>query len=256
MRTDTLGGAARADTVALVTQRDSIRATVVAAQTDLDRLREASAAIDLEEDREREQANAVAPPLALLASAFVLHAIVGFAVAFFGELRRPRLSSAAETEKVLGVRVLSTIEPSAPSIERTRRQSDREAPRYVDPNAEGYQLAYLGLATEHPTVLSAIVTGDDPRISAVVACNLAAIAATKRATRSSSNWNTAAALPRCSMRAPFQECQRSLAKASRGRMQRSRLKSAGRVRSTSYHMVGCRSIRALWQRPWEKQPVD
>src|SRR4029077_1623067 len=51
VRTDTLGGAARADTAALVARRDSIRATVVAAQADLDRLREASAAIDLEEDR-------------------------------------------------------------------------------------------------------------------------------------------------------------------------------------------------------------
>jgi hypothetical protein len=176
VRTDTLA-AARVDTSALVAQRDSNRAAFIAAQSDLDRMRETSRAIDLEEDRERERANAVAPPLALLASAFVLSAIVGFAFAFFGELRRPRLSSATETEKVLGVRVLSTIEPSAPSAERTRRQSDREAPPYVDPNAEGYQLAYLGLATEHPTVLSAIVTGDDPRISAVVACNLAAIAA-------------------------------------------------------------------------------
>jgi Mrp family chromosome partitioning ATPase len=176
VRTDTLA-AAPVDTAALAAQRDSNRATFTAAQAELDRLREVSAGLDLEEDRERERANAVAPPLALLASAFVLSAIVGFAVALFGELRRPRLSSAAETEKVLGVRVLSTIEPSAPSVERTRRQSDREAPPYVDPHAEGYQLAYLGLATEHPTVLSAIVTGDDPRISAVVACNLAAIAA-------------------------------------------------------------------------------
>jgi Mrp family chromosome partitioning ATPase len=38
-------------------------------------------------------------------------------------------------------------------------------------------LAYLGLALDQPTLLVATVTGDDPVISAVVTCNLAAVAA-------------------------------------------------------------------------------
>jgi hypothetical protein len=69
------------------------------------------------------------------------------------------------------------VEMSMPSVDRGRRKADRAAPPYFDPGAEGYQLAYLGLATEHPTVLLTTVTGDDPAIAAVVACNLAAIAA-------------------------------------------------------------------------------
>jgi len=87
------------------------------------------------------------------------------------------VTDANELERVLGVRVLSTIETSMPSVDRGRRQADRAAPPYFDPGAEGYQLAYLGLANEHPTLLSATVTGDDPAVAALVACNLAAVAA-------------------------------------------------------------------------------
>lgn len=87
------------------------------------------------------------------------------------------MSNANEVERLLGVRVLSTVETPMPSVERGRRQADKEAPPYFDPGAEGYQLAYLGLATEHATELMATVTGDDAGIAAVVACNLAAIAA-------------------------------------------------------------------------------
>jgi Mrp family chromosome partitioning ATPase len=119
----------------------------------------------------------VAPPLALLASAFVLSAIIGFGAAFVGELRRPRVSEANELERVLGIRVLSTVETPMPSVDRGRRQADRSAPPYFDPGAEGYQLAYLGVATEHATELMVTITGDDPAIAAVVACNLAAVAA-------------------------------------------------------------------------------
>jgi Mrp family chromosome partitioning ATPase len=103
--------------------------------------------------------------------------VIGFAAAFFGEVRRPRISNSHEVERLLGVRVLSTVETPMPSVDRGRRQADKDAPPYFDPGAEGYQLAYLGLATEHATELMATVTGDDAGIAAVVACNLAAIAA-------------------------------------------------------------------------------
>lgn len=166
-----------ADTVLHVAARDSVHAALDEANAELTRRRATANALDLEEERARERASAVAPPLALLASAFVLSAVIGFAAAFLGELRRPRVSDANELERLLGVRVLSTVETPMPSAERGRRQADRAAPPYFDPGAEGYQLAYLGLATEHATELMASVTGDDPAIAAVVACNLAAIAA-------------------------------------------------------------------------------
>jgi Mrp family chromosome partitioning ATPase len=107
----------------------------------------------------------------------VLSAVIGFAAALIGELRRPRVTDATELERLLGIRVLSTVERSMPSTERGRRQADRAAPPYLDPGAEAYQLAYLGLATEHPALLSATVTGDDPSVVAIVAANLAAVAA-------------------------------------------------------------------------------
>jgi Mrp family chromosome partitioning ATPase len=165
------------DTSLQVATRDSARLAMQQAGDSIARLRAISQRLDLDEDRARERAAAVAPPLALLASAFVLSAVVGFAVAFFDELRRPRVADAHELERMLAIRVLSTVEPAMPSVERGRRRADRAAPPYLDPGAEGYQLAYLGLATGHPTLLSATVTGDEPSIAAVVACNLAAVAA-------------------------------------------------------------------------------
>jgi Mrp family chromosome partitioning ATPase len=107
----------------------------------------------------------------------VLSWVIGFAVAFVGELKKPRVSHARELERFLGVRVLATVETPMPSVDRGRREADRAAPPYFDPGVEGYQLAYLGLATDHPTLLMATITGDDPAIAAVVACNLAAVAA-------------------------------------------------------------------------------
>lgn len=165
------------DTLPTIARRDSARLAMQQANDSLAGLRARVESIERDEDRARELATRVAPPLALLASAFVLSAVMGFAAAFIGELRRPRVSDANELERFLGVRVLSTVETPMPSVERGRREADRAAPPYFDPGAEGYQLAYLGLATEHPTLLTATVTGDDVGIAAVVACNLAAVAA-------------------------------------------------------------------------------
>jgi len=166
-----------ADTAGLLAARDSIAAVLRQADEELARRRTTARELDLREERARERANAVAPPLALLAAAFVLSAVIGFAFAFVGELRRPRVSDSKELERFLGVRVLSTVETPMPSADRGRRQADRSAPPYFDPSSEGYQLSYLGLATEHPSLLMTTITGDDPAIAAVVACNLAAVAA-------------------------------------------------------------------------------
>lgn len=164
------------DTAALLRTRDSLRAEMERSRVELARRRDISIVTDLEERRARERATEVAPTLALLAAAFVLSAVFGFAAAFIGEVRRPRVSDEVELERFLGVRVLSSVEMSQPSAERGRRQADRAAPRYLSPTSEGYQLAYLGLSNSHPALLMATVTGDDPSIAAVVACNLAAVA--------------------------------------------------------------------------------
>ena len=165
------------DTVTPLALRDSARLAIQQNGDSLARLRAVAQALDRDEEQARERATRVAPPLALLASAFVLSAVIGFATALIGELRRPRVSDANELERFLGIRVLSTIETPMPSVDRGRREADRAAPPYFDPGAEGYQLAYLGLATDHPALMSATVTGDETAIAAVVACNLAAVAA-------------------------------------------------------------------------------
>lgn len=165
------------DTAELLTRMDSLMRAVAFAEQELIRRRAVARDLDLEEERARERANAVAPPLALLAAAFVLSAVMGFGAALLGELRRPRVTDGMELERYLGARVLATVETPMPSVDRGRREADRTAPPYFDPGAEAYQLSYLGLATEHPTLLVTTVTGDDPTIAAVVACNLAAVAA-------------------------------------------------------------------------------
>jgi hypothetical protein len=169
--------AAPVDTAEHAALRDSARQALDGANAELVRRRAATLAVDREEKQARERAAAVAPPLAMLASAFVLSAVIGFAFALVGELRKPRVSDANELERYLGVRVLSTIESAMPSIGRGRRQADRAAPRYFDPGAEGYQLAYLAIATDNPEMLTVTVTGDHPGITAVIACNMAAVAA-------------------------------------------------------------------------------
>jgi Mrp family chromosome partitioning ATPase len=165
------------DTAAPSALRDSARLALDAANAELLRRRAVARQVDENERRARERASAVAPPVALLASAFVLSAVIGFAVALLGELRRPRVSDANELERYLGVRVLSTIETAMPTSDRGRREADRAAPPYFDPGAEGYQLAFLAIATDNPEMLTVTVTGDHPGITAVIACNMAAVAA-------------------------------------------------------------------------------
>jgi len=175
--TPVVAAASVIDTLPIVARRDSARRAFQQANDSLLHRRQVAFALDRQEDDARERASAVAPPLALLASAFILSAVIGFAGALIGELRRPRVSDANELERLLGTRVLATVERSMPSTERGRREADRAAPPYLDPGAEAYQLAYLGLATEHPALLAATITGDEPAVSAVVAANLAAVAA-------------------------------------------------------------------------------
>ncbi len=168
---------ATVDTMALVVARDSALHVADSANASLAALRAQSLALDARDEALREQENAVAPPVALLAAAVVLSAVIGFAFAFVGELRHPRVSDQNETERVLHTRVLAVVAPASAATERSRREADRAAPPYLDPHNEGYQLAYLGLSNTHPAQLGVTITGDDSAVAAVVACNLAAVAA-------------------------------------------------------------------------------
>jgi Mrp family chromosome partitioning ATPase len=113
----------------------------------------------------------------MLAAALIFGAVIGFGIALVDEVRHPRISDAYEAERATGIRVLGVISPLPPSPERGRRSTDRNAPPYIDPGADGHQLIYLHVATAGANVIMLTITGDSPTVSAVVAINFVAIAA-------------------------------------------------------------------------------
>ncbi|HXT18117.1 MAG TPA: hypothetical protein VN706_20980 [Gemmatimonadaceae bacterium] len=167
-----------ADTAGWVAERDSARSIASEASKALvdarGRLKEYNDAVE----HEREQAQLNAPMVALLAAALVFGIALGFGVSFFQEMRHPRVSSDEhEVERLTGSRVLATVAPRPRDPNRHRRQADRTAPRYFDPSADGYQLTYLHVARAGASRLMLSVASSDTGIAAVVAMNVAAIAA-------------------------------------------------------------------------------
>lgn len=165
------------DTMARYFARDTARMLAAEVENRLARERAELQRLDAREERARELSSVVASPSAMLSAALVFGAMLGFGVALFDEVRRPRIADVHEIERATGVRVLGTIKPLAQSPERGRRASDREAPPFLDPGADGHQLIYLTVATAGSSVVMLTVTGDSPAVRAVVAVNFAAIAA-------------------------------------------------------------------------------
>jgi Mrp family chromosome partitioning ATPase len=165
------------DTVQLIATANAARAAAAGVTNRLARERAELTQLDAREARARELANLGASPPAMLAAALIFGAVIGFGFALVDEIRHPRIADAYEAERATGVRVLGVISPLPPSPERGRRSSDRAAPPYIDPGADGHQLIYLHIATAGANVLMLTVTGDNPAVSAVVGINFAAIAA-------------------------------------------------------------------------------
>lgn len=165
------------DTVGWVAERDSARSIVVETRTALDNARRRASDYDQDLARAHVSAQANAPPVALLGAALVLGIVLGFGAAFVGEMRHPRISDEHEVERATGVRVLATAQRRARDPSRDRRLADRVAPPLFDPRAPSYQLAYLHVVRAGATRLSLTITGADTSIAAVVAMNVAAIAA-------------------------------------------------------------------------------
>jgi hypothetical protein len=165
------------DTASWVAERDSARSLVDQANVALSDSRAKANDFDQEVVRARRTAAAGAPPGALLGAALIIGIALGFGVAFVDELRRPRISDAHEAERVTGVRVLATVQPRPRDPDRMRRSTDKLAPPYFDPAAAHYQLTYLHLARTGASRLVLTVVAADPNIAAVVAMNVAAIAA-------------------------------------------------------------------------------
>jgi Mrp family chromosome partitioning ATPase len=164
------------DTMHIVAQRVGAQREYATAGRVLDSMRIVNARADSATSRARDLANVGAPPIAMLGAALVIALAVGFAVAFVGELRHPRLAHIREGEAVSGTRVLAVIERTN-VVERSRRQADVEAPPLVDIISESYRTLYLHLAATGASVPVVTVTGHIPAVVATVATNLAAVAA-------------------------------------------------------------------------------
>lgn len=168
---------ATVDTVAPITARREAQVVLDSTQSALQRARVAAANLERRRRAIEAETGGGASPLALLAAALVIGAVLGFASAFADELRRPRLADPTEAERVTGLRVLGIVHAQRTTGDRTRRAVDRALPPYVDPFKDGYQLAYLHVATASRGMLALTVTGDEPSIAAVAAVNLAAVSA-------------------------------------------------------------------------------
>ena len=165
------------DTMPRLTRRDSLARMVVARGRALEDARRANARYEARAERARTLANVSAPPLALLLAALVLGLAVGFGSGLVSEMRRPHIGDPRETERVTGVRTIAHIVPYEPPPDRARRRADRDLPPLLEPGSPAYRFLYLhlsGIAAGSPAVL---VTGRDVNVVAVVAANVAALAA-------------------------------------------------------------------------------
>jgi hypothetical protein len=165
------------DTTAWIAERDSAQAHLREAATAVSQAREKARDYDRAIASAAQAASFNAPPIALLGAALVLGIVLGFGSAFYGEMRHPRVSDEHEVERVTGARVLATIRPRPRNPDRQRRSTDRDAPPYFDPGADGYQLTYLHVARAGASRLVLTIAGDDMGVVGVIATNVAAIAA-------------------------------------------------------------------------------
>ncbi len=165
------------DTLEGIRARDAARVAAAGVAERLARERAELLRLDAREEKARELASVGASPSAMLAAALIFGAMLGFGVALFDEVRRPRISDGHEAERATGVRVLGIITPLPAAPERGRRAAERAGPQFIDPGADGHQLVYQTIATAGSSVVMLTVTGDSPAVSAVVAINFAAIAA-------------------------------------------------------------------------------
>lgn len=164
------------DTMPLMLALRQRQRELAVATHELDSARAINAHVDTASSRARELANVGAPPIAMLGSALVIALAAGFAFAFAGEVRHPRIAHVREGEAVSGVRVLAVIRPTN-VVERARRQADIEAPPLIDIISESYRTLYLHLAATGASVPVVTVTGGIAGVVATVAANLAAAAA-------------------------------------------------------------------------------
>ncbi len=169
--------AAAPDTMPWVAERDSALSAVSTATADVAAARRQVADNRRETEAAQEISVITAGPFAMVVAAAIFGIVFGFAGALRSEFRAPTVADGPEVERVTGARIMATVVPVPRTAELERRQANRVAPRYLDAKADSYQLAYLHVEQSVATPDIVAIIGDDADVSAIVAMNLAAIAA-------------------------------------------------------------------------------
>lgn len=156
---------------------DSAKAKLQASELLLQSARALNDSVSRERKRVQAGAPAQVPPIAMLIAALVVGVAVGYGVAFYREVKHPRVADAAEAERVTDSRVIVHSRPTRADITmRHRRQSDEAVAPVIDTASESYPLLHVTLTGFGDTSRRVEVVSQDLALGATVAINLAAAA--------------------------------------------------------------------------------
>lgn len=168
------------DSVAERSARDALdgaKAQLQVAELMLKSARESNARIVIERDEAEKSSPARVPPFAMLIAALATGLAAGYGVAFYLEVKRPRIADAAEVERVTDTRVIIHSGATREAQAMHPRGSGSEAlPQVVDLASESYQLLHITLTGFGDTSREVQVVSNDIVLGATVGINLAAAA--------------------------------------------------------------------------------
>lgn len=156
---------------------ESAKAQLQVAEQALKVVRESNARTDSTRRDAEKSSPARVPPFAMLLAALVTGLAVGYGVAFYFEVKRPRIADAAEVERVTDTRVIVHTGSSRAQQAQFLRGSGRDmlAP-VIDLASESYQLLHITLTGFGDTSREVQVVSNDIALGATVGINLAAAA--------------------------------------------------------------------------------
>lgn len=156
---------------------DSAKARLLVAEATMAAARAGNARLDTLRAEAEADTPARVPQAAMLLAALITGLAVGYGVAFYLEVKHPRIADAAEVERVADTRVIVHTGKSAGNSRfPNRREADTTLPRVIDVASEAYQLLHITLTGFGDTSREVRVVGTDAIMSATVGINLAAAA--------------------------------------------------------------------------------
>ena len=160
------------DTVAALAALDSLHRMAPMVGRQLDVARATNARIMAAVVAARGRANVATPPLAMLAATLALGTVLGILVSLLQETTSPRLSGAAEIERLFGARVLGTVDGTDPRAIGPGAPSPGD--RATEEAATRITRRLLSIGDASPRIA---VIGENAGVVAMVVMALAAAAA-------------------------------------------------------------------------------